>query len=251
MEFVRNLRRKAGALGKTIVLPEAWDDRMLQAAAIIRDEGIARVILLGDPAVIRSRCGELGVDPAGLDLIDPVADSDFEAFSRRYHELREAKGMTAELARETLQNPLFFGAMMVDRGRADGMVAGAANATGDVLRAAFQIIGTAPDTSIVSSCFVMVREDWPYGENGMVVVPGDTPASTLSAIIGDLMAIGVVNGKTTAVRIIPVPGMGVGDVVDFGGLLGRGTIMPVSQVSAERLIARGGRVPAPTQALVN
>ncbi|RMG17383.1 MAG: PFL family protein [Planctomycetota bacterium] len=85
----------------------------------------------------------------------------------------------------------------------------------------------------------------------MVVVPGDTPASTLSAIVGDLMAIGVINGKTTAVRIIPAPGKEVGDVVDFGGLLGTGTVMPVSTVSAERLIGRGGRVPAPTQALVN
>ena len=85
----------------------------------------------------------------------------------------------------------------------------------------------------------------------MVVVPGDTSATTLAAIIGDLMAIGVVNGKTTAVRMIPVPGKGVGEVVDFGGLLGKGTIMPVSAVSAERLIARGGRVPAPIQALVN
>jgi uncharacterized protein len=85
----------------------------------------------------------------------------------------------------------------------------------------------------------------------MVVVPGTTSATTLAAIIGDLMAIGVVNGKTTAVRIIPVPGMDVGDVVDFGGLLGKGTIMPVSSVSAERLINRGGRVPAPCQALVN
>ncbi len=85
----------------------------------------------------------------------------------------------------------------------------------------------------------------------MVVVPGTTTSTTLAAIIGDLMAIGVVNGKTTAVRIIPVPGMDVGDVVDFGGLLGKGTIMPVSTVSAERLISRGGRVPAPCQALVN
>jgi uncharacterized protein (UPF0210 family) len=85
----------------------------------------------------------------------------------------------------------------------------------------------------------------------MVVVPGDTSAFTLAAVIGDLMAIGVVNGKTTAVRIIPVPGKGVGEVVDFGGLLGKGSIMPVSTVSAQRLIARGGRVPAPIQALVN
>lgn len=85
----------------------------------------------------------------------------------------------------------------------------------------------------------------------MVVVPGATPPSTLAAIVGDIMAIGVVNGKTTAVRIIPAPGMGPGEQVDFGGLLGKGTVMPVSEVSAERLMRRGGRVPSPTQALVN
>lgn len=85
----------------------------------------------------------------------------------------------------------------------------------------------------------------------MVVVPGATPPATLSAIIGDLMAIGVVNGKTTAVRIIPAPGKDVGDVVDFGGLLGTGTVMAVNPAPAEKLIGRGGRIPAPTQALVN
>ncbi len=169
MDFAGNLRRNAAALGKTIVLPEAWDDRMLQAATVIRDQGIARVVLLGDPATISARCSGLGLDPAGLDLVDPVADAEFGSYSDEYHAMREAKGMTAELARETMQNPLFFGAMMVHHGRADGMVAGAANATGDVLRAAFQIVGMAPDTSIVSSCFVMVREDWQCGENGMVV----------------------------------------------------------------------------------
>ena len=169
MEFVRQLRRNAAALGKTIVLPEAWDERMLHAAAMIRDEAIATVILLGDPATIADDGRALGVDLAGIEVVDPAADAAFDDYARRYHELREAKGMTAELARETMQNPLFFGAMMVDQGRADGMVAGAANSTGDVLRAAFQIIGTAPDTSIVSSCFVMVREDWDYGEDGMIV----------------------------------------------------------------------------------
>lgn len=169
MDFVAELRRKAAAIGKTIVLPEAGDERMLRAAATLRDQAIAAVVLLGDPGTIRARCGSLGLDPDGLTLVDPAADPDLEAYATTYHELRAAKGMTAGKAREVMHDPLFFGAMMVRRGRADGMVAGAVNATGDVLRAAFQIIGTAPDTSIVSSCFVMVRPDWELGENGMVV----------------------------------------------------------------------------------
>jgi uncharacterized protein (UPF0210 family) len=85
----------------------------------------------------------------------------------------------------------------------------------------------------------------------MIVVPGDTPAETLSAIIADEAAIGMINKKTTAVRIIPAEGKGVGDQVDFGGLLGRAPVMPVNKASAERLIARGGRIPAPLQALIN
>ena len=85
----------------------------------------------------------------------------------------------------------------------------------------------------------------------MIVVPGDTPAETLSAIIADEAAIGMINKKTTAVRIIPAVGKAVGDAVDFGGLLGRAPVMPVNKASAERLIARGGRIPSPLQALIN
>jgi uncharacterized protein (UPF0210 family) len=85
----------------------------------------------------------------------------------------------------------------------------------------------------------------------MIVVPGDTPAETLSAIIADEAAIGMINRKTTAVRLIPAEGKGVGDSVDFGGLLGRAPVMPVNKASAERMIARGGRIPSPLQALIN
>jgi uncharacterized protein (UPF0210 family) len=85
----------------------------------------------------------------------------------------------------------------------------------------------------------------------MIAVPGDTPPSTISAIIADEMAIGMINRKTTAVRIIPVPGAKVGDMVEFGGLLGRAPVMPVHNFSSEIFIARGGRIPAPIQALTN
>jgi hypothetical protein len=85
----------------------------------------------------------------------------------------------------------------------------------------------------------------------MVAVPGDTPASTLSGIIADEMAIGMINNKTTAVRIIPAPGKGIGDQVDYGGLLGRAPIMAVRNLSSNIFIARGGRIPAPTRALTN
>ena len=85
----------------------------------------------------------------------------------------------------------------------------------------------------------------------MITVPGDVTADTISAIIADEVAIGMVNSKTTAVRIIPAPGCKVGDMVEFGGLLGSGPVMPVSPWSAEAFIARGGRIPAPLQSLKN
>jgi len=85
----------------------------------------------------------------------------------------------------------------------------------------------------------------------MIAIPGDTPAETIAAIIADEMAIGVVNGKTTGVRLIPAPGKRVGDFVEFGGLLGRAPIIPVSTLDSAPFIQRGGRIPAPLQGLKN
>jgi uncharacterized protein (UPF0210 family) len=85
----------------------------------------------------------------------------------------------------------------------------------------------------------------------MIAVPGDTPASTISGVIADEIAIGVINNKTTAVRLIPVYGKGVGEGVEFGGLLGYAPIMPLSRFSCESFIARGGRIPAPIHSLRN
>jgi uncharacterized protein (UPF0210 family) len=85
----------------------------------------------------------------------------------------------------------------------------------------------------------------------MIVIPGDTTASTISAIIADEAAIGMINGKTTAVRVIPAPGKKVGDVVEFGGLLGTGPVMAVNNHSSEEFISRGGRIPAPIHSLRN
>jgi hypothetical protein len=85
----------------------------------------------------------------------------------------------------------------------------------------------------------------------MIAVPGDTSSSTISAIIADEMAIGMINKKTTAVRVIPAPGTKVGDMIEFGGLLGSAPVMPVHNFSSEQFISRGGRIPAPIQSLTN
>ncbi len=169
MEFTQSLRSKAAELNRTIVLPEAADPRMLEAAGILRDQQVARIILLGNEERIAADLSAAGIDSGELTVIDPVLSTYKTDFARTYHEMRKHKGMTEDEAAAALQDPLFFGAMLVDKGMADGMVAGAVNSTGNVLRASFQIIGTAPGTTVVSSCFVMVNPDWQFGENGMIV----------------------------------------------------------------------------------
>jgi phosphate acetyltransferase len=169
MDFSGGLRARAARLGKTIVLPEAWDDRTLRAAAIVRDNGIASVILLGDKEQLAADLARLGAAAEGIGIVDPRSDNDRNEYVAAYHAKRSHKGMTKDEAAAAMDNPLFFGAMMVAAGRADGMVAGADNATGDVLRAGFQIIGTSPDAELVSSCFVMANPNWAYGSDGLIV----------------------------------------------------------------------------------
>ncbi len=169
MDFVQGLRHKAAELNRTIILPEAQDERMLRAAGQIRDEGFAKIVLLGDEGILAKKLAELNIPAAGIGIIDPARSTYRTEFVRAYFEMRKHKGMTEDKAASAMDDPLFFGAMLVNKGMADGMVAGAVNATGNVLRAGFQIIGTAPDSSLVSSCFVMVKPDWPFGEKGQLV----------------------------------------------------------------------------------
>ncbi len=170
MEFTRRLRESAARIQRTIVLPESGDERTLRAAATVRDEGFAKVVLLGDPAEVSARFASFGLDPDGVGIVDPAVHPDREAFIEAFQKKRAHKGLTRDGAETAMNDPLFFGCMMIENGLADGMVAGAVNATADVLRAGFQVIGTAPGCSIVSSCFVMVKPEWTYGENGMITV---------------------------------------------------------------------------------
>ncbi len=160
MRIIEELKARASSRGGRIVLPESGDRRTLQAADIILKEGLAEIILVGKEAQVLSQAKELGLDLGKANIMDPHNHPDIDQFAKFYHEKRREKGVTAEQAAETVRNELYFGTLLVRFAHADGMVAGAANTTADVLRAALQVVGVAPGLKTVSSCFIMVVPDY-------------------------------------------------------------------------------------------
>lgn len=164
MGFIEGIIERAKNDKKTIVLPESYEPRIIEAAAKILAKDIARVVLIGDQAKIQAVSPQW--DVSGARFVDPAHFDQLESYAQTFYELRKAKGMTLEKARETLQDPLFFGVMMVKQNEADGMVAGSINSTSNTLRPALQILRTAPGTKLVSAFFMMIVPDCDYGLNG-------------------------------------------------------------------------------------
>lgn len=170
MHLVDQIKAKARANLQTVVLPEGYDDRMIEAAARIDADNLANVVLLGNPEVLKSKAATLGVSLAGVTLIEPKNSESLPAYIDELVELRKKKKLSRDEAITllTAEDNLYFAAMMVRRGEAGGAVAGAANTTGDVLRAAFQVVGTAANMKTVSSVFLMVTKTPEFGENGVL-----------------------------------------------------------------------------------
>ncbi len=170
MHLVDQIKAKARANLQTVVLPEGYDDRMVEAAAKIVVAELANVILLGNPDVLKAKASELGVSLAGVDIVEPATDVRLDAYAEELVGLRQKKGLRYDeaVALLTADDNLFFAAMMVRQGDAGGAVAGAYNTTGNVLRAALQVIGTAPGMNTVSSVFLMVTNNPEFGENGIL-----------------------------------------------------------------------------------
>ncbi|MFB3055592.1 MAG: phosphate acetyltransferase [Ignavibacteriaceae bacterium] len=166
-----DIKEKASALKKTIVLPESHDERVLKAAEILTKEKIVSVITLGNEDLIRSDAERLGVDLTHVRIIDPSKSDKVSEFTNIFFNLRKHKGITIELARETVVRDLFFGAMMVREGLADGSVAGSTASTADVMRAGIQCVGMPEGISIVSSFFLLLFPDNVFSFADCAVVP--------------------------------------------------------------------------------
>ncbi len=181
-ELMERIIEKARSAGKTLVLPESDDERVIRAAALIRRKGIARVILLGKPDEVRRKAQELGVRLDDVEIVDHRLEDDRRTrYVKSLVELRKHKGMTEDEAGRLLDDPLYYAVMMIKEGDADCEVAGSLSPTGDVLRPAFQIIKTAPGISLVSGAFIMISPATEYGVNGVMLFADCAVNPTLDA----------------------------------------------------------------------
>lgn len=171
MGLFDKLTANAKANPQRIVLPEGLEPRTLTAADRIIAEGIAKVILVGDPKEVMAKAEELKLTHiADATIVNPADEKVIDRYAPILLELRKSKGMTPEQSRATAANPLYLGCLMIKGGDADGMVAGAMNTTGNVLRAAFQVLKTKPGIKVVSGAFLMLLpEGLPYGTDGILV----------------------------------------------------------------------------------
>ncbi len=188
MEIMKEIRRKAREAKKTVVLPEGEDERTLRAAEIITKEGLAELILLGDPETMERKAQMLELNLSKVKLMNPRTSKFRADFSQEYFKLRSHKGVTMEQAEKTVQLPLFFGAFLVKWGVAAGSVAGAANTTGDVMRAGIQVIGLKPGIKIVSSSFMMVMPEgkvYMYSDGAVVPEPDAEQLASIAVSAAD------------------------------------------------------------------
>lgn len=196
MELLKTIQENAKKSIQRIVLPESDDGRTLKAADIIIGEGIAKIILIGKEDVIRKDAEKLELNNLQkADILDPENNPKKEKYIELMLELRKHKGLTLEKAEQLLLDPLYLATLMIKAGDADGEVAGAKNATGDVLRPAFQYVKTLPGISVVSGAFIMMLKDKEFGENGLMVFADCAVHPDPSA--KELAEIAVATGKTT------------------------------------------------------
>lgn len=195
MNLMQSIRNNAKLHSKRIVLAEGTEERTLKAADIILEEELAQLILLGSESEISQKSTELGLkNIQKARIIDPISHAKKEEYTQMLYEIRKSKGLTIEQAGKLVEDPLYLAVLLIKAGEADGEVAGALNATGDVLRPAFQIVKTLPGVSVVSGAFVMIMKDKQWGDNGVMVFADCAVHPNPTA--AELAQIAVVTAKT-------------------------------------------------------
>lgn len=171
MTFIDRVKQRAKEEIKTIVLPEANDIRVLQAAEQILKEEFAKIVLIGNEDEIQKIANENNINISKAKIVNPITSAKHAEYVNLLYELRKEKGMTKEKAEELVNDPVYFGTLMLkdEKSEADGLVSGAAHSTSDTLRPALQILKTAPNTKLVSAFFVMVVPECESGEKGTFI----------------------------------------------------------------------------------
>ena len=172
--FEHQLIDQASADLKHIVLPEGEDDRVLRAADVLVRRGIARLTLLGDPRLVRTKAASLGVDLSEIEVVDPHDEALVDRFARTYRDRRRHRGVELDEARAQVTDVSYFGTLMVELGLADGMVSGAVHTTAHTIRPALEVIRTLPGVSTVSSVFFMCLQDRVLVYGDCAVIPDPT-----------------------------------------------------------------------------
>ena len=171
MDLMQDIIARAKADKQRIVLPEGTEERTLKAADQLLADGVADIILIGNPAEIKELAAGFGLNHIGeATLVDPKNHEKKAAYADLLFQLRQKKGMTPEKAAVLVEDPLFLACLMIKAGDADGEIAGAENTTGNVLRPALQIIKTAPGITCVSGAMLLLTHAPEYGKNGILVM---------------------------------------------------------------------------------
>ncbi len=195
MDLIKQIVERAKANKQRIVLPEGTEERTIIAADNLIADGVADIILIGNPTEIKNLATKLELNNIEkATIVDPQNYAKKETYTNLLFDLRKAKGMTIEQAAKLAADPLYIGCLMIKNGDADGEIAGAQNTTGDVLRPALQIIKTAPGISVVSGAFLMLTTQKEYGKDGLIVVADC--AVTPDPTAAQLAEIAVATGHT-------------------------------------------------------